>query len=133
MNVKSANTRNLEGSPISQLFQIVTFHETRLKRIENFLSTITDDNGDFCGVDTGNITILENGMSSLLESITDIRKKQVVLEKKINKKSQASSAASIAIISEQLRLLFVEVTKLKEKVNTSLVIEEEEDDEEEES
>ena len=128
---KSKETRNLEGPPIAQIFQIATFHETRLKRIEQFLATIIDDNGNFHSSDTENITIMENGLNSLMQNIDDIRTKQNAIERQMNKKSRVTSAATTAIISEQLRLLSLEVNKLKENMKVSLVITEEEEEEEE--
>jgi hypothetical protein len=131
-NTNSNAVRSLEGPPMAQLFQVATFHETRLKRIEQFLATIVDDNGDFHSSDTESITVLENGMNSVMQNISDIRTKQVALERQVNKKSRATSTATTAIISEQLRLLSLEVNKLKENMKVSLVITEEEEEEEEE-
>ena len=137
MNRKVTATSTIEGSTNEKLFTIAKFHETRLGRIEQYLSSVQNS----FGKDTGKnarLDTLEEKLNIAFDSLQNLAKKVkknvgtdplklAELETKIdNMGSTGLNTTKLAVMNEQLRLLAEKVEELEGALQNN----EEKDDEE---
>ncbi len=132
MNRKIEQTRIIAGSPNEKLFTIVTFHETRLTRIEQFLGTVerfmksTDSENPRVDTLEENLNVAFDSLQSLAQKVEGDIQRIGELEKKIQKMAgKGSNTTKLAVLSEQLRLLSNKVEGLETTISNNTDEEEE--------
>ena len=120
MNRKvNAPSREITGTTNEKLFKIMTFHETRLGRIEEYLGTMEKA---LMGLDEERLSGMEENFNVTFDSIQNLTNKINALGEKSNttdkqlKKlvGKGSSTTKLAVLGEQLRLLAEKVEKIQE-------------------
>ena len=135
MNHKVTATREIDGSPNEKLFTIAKFHETRLGRIEKYLTTVekfmSQSTGENPRLNTleENLNVAFDSLQNLAQRVDTEPVKLSELEKKINKMvSTGSNTTKLAVMGEQLRLLAAKVEELESAQQNNEESEEEEED-----
>ena len=131
-------TRQLEGNGWQQMTQIVNFHETRLNRIDNFISSKEMGNQQSNNEDSGDLEkrvetleehsiIVTNNMEKNGKSLFDFSSEFAKAMTKSNKseadtKKLATATRTfptkLAVMTEKFRLLEEKVEELMNKIET---------------
>lgn len=115
----NAPSREITGTANEKLFKLITFHETRLGRIETYLGTLekslTGLNEERLSGMEENFNVTFDSIQSLTNKINALGEKSNTTDKQLKKLvGKGSSTTKLAVLGEQLRLLAEKVEKIQE-------------------